>query len=408
MPPAQTSPPVRSSDTPPSGRQPFTPQGKIYVIRIIYSIMVFTMLATRDALCAGRPFEHGWLLIVLAIYPHAGHLLFGRLDIRRIRGRIMLLIDGLIGGAFIAVTGSIDTASIFIAAILLFNWMVVGGVALVVAGASSLAAGMFIMGAAGGIAPPAPADCSLPDWLAGLFLAGYLLIVAGVLHRLVQELGLHQVALQAESDALRHAKALAEGALISALPSGTARQLANHGKIESETIDDATLLLLRMDIAPPRHPALELLGAWLQASDLILVRHGFEMIKTFGSRALVLGRTATPEDGIAAIREIEAYFSNHAPAGLADGEHLLLRAALSSGSVRIGPVQEERLNLELCGAAADALAEAFGVLAEVPEARLVITPAAHARMHAPAGYVFHPADGCLPSHYRPAESGTPT
>jgi hypothetical protein len=71
-------------------------------------------------------------------------------------------------------------------------------------------------------------------------------------------------------------------------------------------------------------------------------------------------------------------------------------------------VLEERLNLELSGAAAVALAEVFGVLAEAPAARLVITPAAHARMHAPAGYVFHPADGCLPSHYRPAESGTPT
>lgn len=380
-------------------------QGKVYAIRIVYSIMISAMLGSGDGLCHGRPFAHGWLIIILLLYPHAGHLLFGRFDIRRLRGRIMLFIDGLIGGAAIFALGFSGMAWVFITAILLFNWMVIGGLTLLLPGILTITTGLLTMN---GIANPAPATCSLPDWISGMFLAVYLLIVAGVIHKLVQELGQHQVALQAESDALRHARALAEGALFSALPPGTARQLSDHGTIGMEEVDGATLLLLQMDLEPPRRPALELLAAWFQASDMILARHGFEIVKTFGSRALILGRTATPESGISSQHEIDAYFRSHMPAGLFDGEQIMTRAVLSSGPVRIGPVQEERLNLELAGTAADALAELTDALADMPAVRLAITPAAHDRIIDASGYVLHPGDDRLPAHYRPAETATET
>lgn len=405
MPPAPPTHPAPSGDSLPSGRHPFALQGKIYVIRIIYAIMVFAMLATNDGLCRDQPLEHGWLLIVLAIYPHIGHLLFGRFDIRRLRGRTMLFIDGLLAGAVITALDFAGTASAFIVAIHLFNWMVIGGLTLAFSGTLTLAAGLLITAGAGDIVDPALASCHLPDWLSAVFLIGYLLIVAGLIHRLVQELGRHQLELQAESDALRHAKAMTEGALLAALPPGTAQRLADQGKIDPEDIDDATLLLLTMGIEPARHPTLELRAEWLQACDLILTRHGFELVKTFDRMALALGRTATPEDGIAALREIDAYFSNHGPAGLFAGERFTTRAALGSGPVRIGLVQEERLNIELTGAAADSLAELTVVLAAPTATRLAITPTARQRLHDATGYVLHPGDGRLPPHFRPAGNG---
>lgn len=405
MPPAPPTHPAHPGDSLPSGRHPFALQGKIHVIRIIYSLMVFAMLAASDGLCRKQPLEHGWLIIVLVIYPHIGHLLFGRFDIRRLRGRTMLLIDGLLAGAVIAALDFAGTASAFIIAIHLFNWMVIGGPALAFSGTLTLAAGLLITAATDASVGPAPAGCHLPDWLSAIFLTGYLLVVAGLLHRLVQELGRQQLELQAEADALRRAKAMTEGALLAALPPGTARRLADQGRIDPEDIDDATLLLLTMDIEPARHPTLESRAEWLQACDPILTRHGFELVKTFDRMALALGRSATPEDGIAAIREIDAYFANHQPSSLLAGERLVTRAALSSGPVRIGLVQEERLNIELAGAAADALTELTAVLDSPSAPRLAIEPSARQRLPDAAGYAFRPGDGRLPPHFRSTESG---
>lgn len=398
-------PPAFSGDPHPARRHPFALQGKIYAIRIVYSVMAFVMLAASDFFCQAHPLQHGWLLFAVAAYPHVGHLMFGRADIRRRRGRTMFVIDGLFAGAVIAALGPAGIPAAIVGAINLFNWMVIGGPALLLTGTLTMLAG-FATTVTGGLVSPATAVCAPLEWLAGIFLVCYLLIVAGVIQRLVQELGQHQLKLQTETDAASHARALAEGALLSALPPSAARRIADHGKIDPEDIGDATLLLLRFGVQPASQTSLEHLAELLHASDLILTRHGFEILKTFGRNVLAISRAATgPDDGVAAINETIAYFANHEPGNLPVANPPTVRAALSSGAVRLGLVQEERLNLELTGEAADALEALVAALEAVPQTRVVASPAAQQRLNDTAGFAFIRGDGQQPPHFSSTESG---
>lgn len=368
--------------------------------------MAIAILAGTDTSCSAGPFAHGWVLLGLAIYPHAGHLLFGRFDIRRLRGRTMLFVDGLFAGVVIAALDFQTVPSTILGAILAFNWMVIGGPSLVVRGALALLAGVAGMAALS--APPIrsiPA-CTTQDWLAATFLVAYLLIVAAVIHRLVQELGEHQQELQTESDAARHAQAMAEGALIAALPAGTAHRMIDSGILATEDFPDATVLMFSLETGTARTPSLALLAEVLQAADLILARHGFDLLKTFGRRALAIGRTTSPDNALAAFREIDAFFANHPPANLSPGEHLRVRAAIASGYVRLGPVQAERLNLDMTGEAADTLTGLGKILDADPAARFIVAPAAGKRLPETAGLVFFPGDDRIPPHCRPADGKT--
>lgn len=406
MPPAPPPPPRSSGGPLPTGRHPLALQGKIHAIRTAYSFMAIAMLLAGDILCQTPVPEHGWLLFGLAVYPHIGHLLFGRFDIRRLRGRTMFFVDGLIAGAVIAAFGVFAPPAAIIGIIHLFNWMVVGGPALVFTGTLAMLAGFFGMATDGSLANPIAAACTVPDWLTSLTLLAYLLIVAGVIHRLVMELGQHQMELQAETDAALHAKALAEGALLATLPPGTAQRFADSGFIAPEDIDDASLLLLRFEIEAFGTPSLESMTEYLNASDPILSRHGFELFKTFGHKALAISRAATgPNDGVAAVREIFAYFTNHAPGNPSVSTDPGIRAALCCGTIRTGLVQKERLNLDLTGEAANMLESLATVLDADTGGRLVICPAARQRLPEDAGFVFIPGDGRLPPHFCPADRG---
>lgn len=405
MPPV--SPPSRSSGDPlPAGRHPFALQGKIHAIRTAYSVMAIAMLLADDILCQTPALEHGWLLFGLAVYPHIGHLLFGRFDIRRLRGRTMFFVDGLFAGAVIAAFGISAPPAAIIGIIHLFNWMVVGGPALVLSGTLAMLAGFFSMAANDSLVNPIAATCTAPDWLTSLMLLAYLLIVAGVIHRLVLELGQHQLELQAETDAALHAKAQAEGALLATLPPGTAHRFADSGFIAPEDIDDASLLLLRFEVGSSGTPALESMAEILHASDLILTRHGFELFKTFGRNALAISRAATgPGDGVAAAREIFTYVTDHASGNPPSPDGPGIRAALCCGTVRTGLVQKERLNLDLTGEAANVLESLATVLDADSGVRLVMCPAAGQRLPEGAGFTFVPRDGRLPPHFRPAKNG---
>lgn len=407
MSPAAPPHPSPAGDPLPAGGNPFALQGKIYAIRTAYSVMALAMLVSGDILCDTQFPENGWLLFVLVIYPHLGHLLFGRFDIRRLRGRTLLLADGLFAGAIIAVLGIAGTPAAAIVAINLFNWMVIGGPALVFTGSLAMFAGFAGMVANSGLANHVTSDCTAPAWLASFFLAAYLLIVAGVIRRLVQELGQHQLKLQAETDTARRAEAMAASALLSALPPSTARQYSDRGEIVPEAIDDATLLLLRFETGPTCIPTLELLAEYMHVGNLVLARHGFELLKTFGGSALAASRAATgPENGIAAVGEISAYFAAHAAENLSVAGEPAIRAALSCGTARLGLVQDDRFNLEITGDAMVALNALAIALDIVPGTRCVITPAVRQRLRDPGGFAFFPGDGRLPPHYRTADGGT--
>jgi class 3 adenylate cyclase len=366
--------------------------------------MACAMLVADDLFCHASPAENGWLLFGLLIYPHIGQLLFGRFDIRRLRGRTLLLIDGLFAGAVIAGLDMASFPSAVISAINLFNWMVVGGTSLVFAGLLTMIAGFVGMAIGDDIGSfnLARAACTAPDWLASLFLIVYLLVTTNVIRRLVQDLGQHQLKLQAETDAACEAKTIATSTLFSSLPPWVARQLIDKQTITPDDISDATLLLLRLDSASSRALSLERLAEYLQVSQPIMTRHGFEMIKSFGSTILAVTRAASgPDDGVSALQEISTYFIDHADADTPALTGSAIRAVLTSGPARLGLVDAERLNLELTGKAMESLNTLAVILEETgPAVQLVIDSATRQRLQDVDKFAFIAGDGKRPPHFR--------
>lgn len=365
--------------------------------------MALLLLAVNDAYCHGRPGYHVWLLLAGMLYPHLGHLLLGRFDIRRRRGHALFLIDGLFVGAVIAALEFAMLPSTVLAVVSLFNWMVVGGPILIALGITFMFGGMLTAGAGYLVFPAgAGAACNAADWLAIAILLGYFLIVAHIIHRLVGELRLQQAEFLGRADSASMAKNLAERAMLKILPASAARQLAETGELRPETIQHATLLLVECvsNDSQAAHTLEEMKDAF-HVCDMIMTRHGIELIKTFGQRGIALSRKESgPDDVINTMAEIDNFFADHSfLAGATNVRRRTIRGVLHHGPVTFGLVQPERLNLDLLGKTVDELTKLSALAVDQPAAKLIASPTAYRKLRNPADFVPLQSGGSMPSCY---------
>jgi len=350
----------------------------IYLVRVTFSLMTVLLLAVNDAYCQSQAASHPLLWLVGLLYPHLGQLLVGRRDAGLRYGRALLLIDGLYAGAVIGALEFTWLPSLVLFVICLFNWMIVGGPALIGLGLALLFAGALLTGdLASFTAVGVPEVCNAALWPSAALFAIYFLIVAQVIHRLIIDLQRQQAALQAETDAAIAARSQAERALLAAFPRSVANQLEATGTYRPETLQNAALMLIELS-AFPAAPAdlMPLQTAW-QTCETILTRHGIELIKTCGAHAIALARDASkPEALFSACREILVHFSDHA--SLSDaGAAIPLRIVIHRAAVTLGLVQSARLNLDLCGPGIEELRGLAWRTASLAPRGLVASPAAY-------------------------------
>ncbi len=371
-------------------RQHTTLESRVYVVRVIFSITTLAMLALNDALCRGVPGDHLWILIVGLLYPHVGQLLLGRFDISRRRGHLLFMLDGLFVGTVI---GALDFA-LFPSAVLLltnlFNWLVIGGASLLAFGITFLFAGALIAGTTLPLSPTAlGGTCNATQWVAGIILVGHFIIVARIIHRLVSELRLQQVSLQAQTDSAITAKTTAEQALLAILPASVAQRLMDTGTIENETLQHATLLFLEFGHEDGLAASHDELKEAFPVGERILARHGIELIKTWGHQAIALGRgIQNPEKAVTALREIDAFFADHAGLKQPDKGRLTCRGVIHQGAVTLGLVQPTRLNLDITGEPVRQLHALSKLLSAHPAARIIVSSVAYEKLANPTGFTL--------------------
>lgn len=371
-------------------QQGMTLQGKIYLLRVLLCITTLVLLILNDALCRGQLGDHLWLLVGGLLYPHIGHLLLGRLDISRRRGHVLFITDGMFFGAVIGALEFAPLPSLVLVVISLFNWMVVGGPMLVALGITFLFVGVLSIGTnLTLLAMGSAVTCTAANWLAAIIAIGYFLIVARIIHRLVGELRQQQVEFQKRSDSASSVITMAEQALLAVLPISAAQKMADNGNLPAEVIQDATLLLLDFVTDDGSSPTLEVLKNAFHASTMILERHGAELAKTFGSQAIAFSRTESgPEGAFKAFLEIDSFFRNHRSQMTAKSAQLSLRGRLHLGTVTIGLVQPERLNLDLFGEAMDELTELANESENQQIPALIVSSAVYCKLRMPT--VFAP------------------
>lgn len=380
----------------------------MYVIRAIFSGMALIILAVSDAICNTAPGNHMWLLLAGAAYPHLGHLMLGRFDVRRRRGHLIFIVDGLFFGAVVAALQLAPIPSIVLATINLFNWMIVGGATLIALGSTSMIAGLALVKAPDiSLLSSHATSCTAPDWLAGAVLVGYFLIVARVIHQLVDEMRQQQGELQTAADTASNAQYLAEGALLAVLPPSIADIMSEKGEVPTLTFDAATLLLVELDWDRPPPPSVSELADAFLVCDTILRRHGFELVKTLGRRGIALSRIEEgPDAGIASSQEIINYFNDHhALAGITERRRTV-RLAMHHGPVTCGLIQPERMNLELTGETAEGLLSLASIIQELPPGAMVVSPAAQRKLHSNAALTLQPGNDRYPPYY--LKEGTTT
>lgn len=348
--------------------------------------MVLVMLATSDAVCRSQPGAHFWLLLSGAAYPHVGHLLLGRFEGRRRRGYAVLIIDGLFAGAVMAAIGLASAPSAVLAAINLFNWMVVGGPTLAALGMTAALAGIALSG------EPATAQsaaaCMASDVLAGIVLLGYFSVVARFIHHHIGTLRQQHSQFQAESDATARARKLADRALTAVLPISAAEIFAEKGDVAPETLVGATILLVEFARIPSESPSIADLADCFQICDSVISRHGFECIKTFGRRYLAMSRAQTgPDDAIAATQEVSNFLIDHQALAASPAAKRSVRAFLHCGTIATGLVQPSRLNFDLVGEAMETLDALTALASDRPTGTVVASAAAQRRMHNPSGFI---------------------
>lgn len=379
--------------------------GRIYVIRVLFTAIALVMLAVGDAVCNAGPVGHNWIFLAGAIYPHLDHLLLGRLDPRHRRSHVIFLVDGLFVGAVIAALNLAVVPTAVLATINLFNWMIIGGPALIALGLTAMLVGVAIAGPGAAGMLSGSAVCAPMDLLASAVLIGYFLVVGRVIYLLVGELRLQQAGYQSDSDAALHARTLAERTLLAVLPPSAAQELREKGEVAPARHDDATVLFVEFDWGGHSSPSIGEMTDTFHVCDMILARHGFESIKTFGGRVLAMSRSESgPNDAVAAAREIGNHFADHRTLAGARDTRRSVRVVMHCGPITTGLVQPSRLNLELLGETIDSLA-ALAAAAD-PSAAVIASVAAQRRLRDAAGFVPEPGADRVPPHYRLAPETT--
>lgn len=372
----------------------------MYVIRVIFSGMALVILAVSDAICRTGSGEHAWILLAGAAYPHIGHLLLGRFDVRRRRGHLLFIIDGLFIGAVVGALQLAIIPSAILITIVLFNWMVVGGATLVAFGSTALLGGLAITKPADIVFPGNSAGvCSAPEWLAISVLIGYFLIVARVIHQLMGELNQQKGELLARTDAASNARNLAERTLLAILPPSIAQALSERGAVPPSTLDSATLLLFELDWGRVS-PSIDDLADAFKVCNTILSRHGLEFLKTQGNRAMAMShRDNGPSAALAASNELINYFADHRALIGSTEAHRNIRMVMHHGPITIGLVQPERLNMEVIGETVDGLMTLAAIIPRLPPGSLAVSVAAHRKLGDSSRLVLAPVDGLTPPCY---------
>lgn len=378
--------------------QEFPWQGRFYVIRIIFTTMVMVVLAVSDVVCRNQPGDHLWLFAVGAIYPHVGHLLLGRFEGRHRRGYAVLIVDGLFAGAVMAAIGLASAASTVLAAINLFNWMVIGGPILTALGVMAALAGIALSGTP--FISIATSPCVASDVLAGIVLIGYLLVVARFIYQHIDGLRKQQLEFQAQSDATNRARKLADRALIAVLPTSVAEVLSDTGGMPSESIHDVTILLLDFARIRGDSPSIADLADCFRTCDAIIARHGFECIKTFGRRYLAISRAKTgPDDAVTAATEVRNFLFDHKAMTSLPQTSQSIRAFVHCGTVTAGLVQPSRLNFDLLGEPMDTIDAMIAHTQVESTDSIVASPVAKRRMQKSKGFVAPAAEVLTSSTY---------
>ena len=354
-------------------------QGRLYAIRVVFAAMALVMLVASDWSCHRQPAEHAWLILFGVVYPHLGHLLFGRFEGRGRRGYAVLVIDGLFCGAVMAAMGLAPIPVAVMAAINLFNWMVVGGPVLATFGMAATLTGIVLADIPA--ISPLPGTCMAADGVAGFLLIGYFLVMGRLIHRHTIGLRLQQLDFQAAADVASRARKLADQAMMSVLPRSAAAILAARGELPPETIDGATVLLVEFGWDRSQPQSIGDLANCFQISDAVIARHGFECVKTFGRRYLAMSRAPNGlEDAVKAVREINNYLLDHQSLPGSPAASRSLSAFVHCGALVAGLVQPSRLNFELLGEAIEGLDAISAALPGLPAGSIVASAAAQRRM----------------------------
>lgn len=373
---------------------------RIYLVRLVFSLLTVLLIAINDAVCRNQPVAHPLLLFIGLVYPHLGQLILGRFDPGIRYGQALLLIDGLYTGAVIGALEFAWLPSLILVVISLFNWMVVGGALLIGLGLTLLSIGALLSGNVSVLLSEGPAElCGASLWPTVALFAAYFLIVAHVIHRLITALQREQATLQAQTDAARAARSLAEHALLAAFPHSVAVHLEKEGRYLPETLLAADLLLIELSECTVAPSDLTQLQTVWQTCDTILVRHGFDLVKTCGCRGFALGRgTRNPETTLSAAREILTHFSDHGNQ-YTDSGGLPVRVLIHRGAVTLGLVQPVRLNLDMCGPGIEELHALSVRTASLAPRGLVLSPAVYQRLRDINGFAPVPETAVSPFGY---------
>lgn len=371
-------------------RQQLPGLGQLYAIRVLFASMALAMLALSDMVCRGESGTHLWLLLVGVAYPHIAHLLLGRFGGRR--AQAILVADGFFAGSIIGAIGVFSVPSAVLAAISLFNWTIMGGTSLVAMGVLAALIGAAITGS-NVPAPVAAGDCTTLDALAALVLLGYFFLIARFMFSYIGELRQQQAELQAAADVAEGARAIADRALLAALPASAAEMFSEKGGLPPMAINNATLLLIEFTWPRGESPTLTELAECFQTGDFILTRHGFEGIKTFGRHYLAMSRGINgPDDAVKALRELNDYLRDHQAVVDLPTARRSVRAILHCGAVTAGLVQADRLNFDVLGEAAEALLSLASMASVQLMGTVIASPAARRRLQDGSGFRTNSSD----------------
>lgn len=361
-------------------------QGRLYAIRVLFTIMVLVLLVVNDAVCHNQPGAHLWLILAGALYPHLGNVLLGRFEGRRHGGYAMMICDGLFCGAVMASIGLASAPSAALAAINLFNWIAVGGPALVALGASAGLLGIMLSGAPA--IWPSTLTCMTSDTLAGIVLIGYFIVLGRFIHHHIGKLRQQHSQFQTDADTAARARATADRALAAVLPASAAEILLDKGEVPTETLDHATMLLIEFSWEGAEPLSIAGLADSFQICDSVISRHGFECIKTFGRRYLAVSRAQSgPDDAIAIAREVNSYLLDHGSLRSSPFRQRAVRAFIHCGTISAGLVQPSRLNFEILGEPMEAMNALAAFGSKQPMGNVIVSAQAQRRMQMSSGFV---------------------
>jgi class 3 adenylate cyclase len=383
--------PTTQPTQPKATQQELPWQGRLYALRVLFTTMVLLVLVGNDAACHDEPSAHIWLVLIGALYPHIGHLLLGRFEGRGRGAYAIIVVDSFFSGAVIAAIGLASAPSAVLAAINLFNCMVVGGPALIALGMVAGLLGIALSGVAA--LPPSTSICGASDALAGVLLVGYFFVVGRFIHYHIGRLRQQHAQLQAESDAAARARFAADRALAAVLPPSAAEVLVERGEVPTETLDAATILMVEFGWEHAESQSIASLGDSFQICDAIIGRHGFECIKTFGPRYLALSRAQTgPDDAVATAKELSNYLRDHGRFPGSPFRQRCVRVFIHCGTITAGLVQPSRLNYEILGEPMEVMHALAGFACDQPMGNVIVSAAAQRRMQKPADFVATQAE----------------